>query len=934
MQRNLLAVTIGTILAVAAMPKWAQAQQSQPAQADPEDAEQTSEMETIRVTGSLIPQAQKETASPVTVITAEEIERQGFRNVYDVLRSQPLATGAVQDNQVAGSFTQGASTISLLGLAPGFTLVLLDGRPLADYPLLYNGQSNFTDLTSIPTGMVERIDILPGNQSAIYGSSAIAGVVNIILKKRLEGMQLNVRAGGYDQGGGSNQRIQFTGGNTWEDFDITYGLQVSRQDPIFGYQRDFADSTNDNPRVNQRYGSRTFLVADAITTAYYDPGAATCAAIAGNFGGTTSYDTRPGRGNYCGSRAQPGYLTLLNDDSSNSVYVNGNYRVNENAELYANLLYGVNKVESNSGSRFWVPSQNAPGIFDPRTGTLDLYQHIFSPEETGGFNNAIDRANSYSTALGVRGSIGASDWEYDAYYARSQFDLKNRQLWPLTGPIEEFFRNQFLGPQLGTYYGYAVYEPNRAAFYQSLTPAQYRSFLGQMQTDSHTWTHNFNFNLTNTNLFELPAGPVGMAALVQGGHQTWGNPTDPRVIAGQFWGITGTQGAGSRSNYALATEFLVPILSTLTASASVRYDHYKNIDASSDERPTYKLGLEFRPIETLLIRGNYATAFRAPDMAYVFAGQSGFFTTVTDYYRCATEQPGPIGDCTFNASVNIAGQRAGNPELKSITADSYGLGVVWSPSSDFDIRADYYNVDIADEVSDLSINQLLLDEEACRRVAGSVGALDPASPTCQDAFTRINRNPSGGLNPNALNSVAVAPINVSKEQVEGVIAGTTYRLDWGRIGQFEFGLDYNLTLDHQYTQYVGDEPLQLLYDGFNSTEFRSVATGDIAWSLGKWRAAVHGTRYGSTPNFTAQIGAATNNGVRSGRIGPYMLYNLSLGYDLTESSTLSMTVNNLRNSNPPRDDSSTTYPYYNVFNYNAYGRAYWLTYNIEFDGSN
>jgi outer membrane receptor protein involved in Fe transport len=925
MQRNLLAAAIGTILALSAVPKWVYAQD----QVDDADQDaNASEMETIRVTGSLIPQAQKETASPVTVITAEEIEQQGFRNVYDVLRSQPLATGAVQDNQFSG-FTQGASTISLLGLAPGFTLVLIDGRPLADYPLLYNGQSNFVDLTSIPSGMVERIDVLPGNQSAIYGSSAIAGVINIILKKRIEGMQLNVRAGGYDDGGGSNQRLQFSGGNTWDNFDITYGVQFSRQDPIYAHQRPWSDSTEDNPDPSLRYGSRVFLVADGFTNQYYDPGEATCASLSGNFGGSVTRDFRPGRGYYCGSRAEPGYATLLNADEGNALYVNSNYRLNDNVELYGSLLYGVNKTESFGGSRFWSPDINGSGgyIFDAATGGLDLYQHIFSPEETGGANNEVNRSHSYSAALGFKGTLGDSNWDYDAYYARSQYDLENRQLWPLTGPIENFFRNQFLGPQLGTYYGYAVYEPNRAGFYRSLTPQQYRSFLGMMSTDSSTWTHNFNFNVNNTSLFELPAGPVAMAALVQGGYQTWENPTDPRVIAGDFWGITGTQGAGRRSNYAAATEFYVPIFDTLSASVSARYDRYKNIDAGSDSKFTYKLGLEFRPIDTLLVRGNYATAFRAPDMSYIFAGESGFFTGVTDYYRCSVEEPElPVGDCTYNP-VQVQGSRIGNPDLKSITADSYGLGVVWSPTNDFDIRADYYNVDVDDEVSDLSINRLLLDEAACRN-----GSTDPNSALCIETLARIERNPGNApFQPNVLRTIRINPINVSKESVEGIIAGTTYRFDTERAGEFNFGLDYNITLDHEYQQYPDTPVLDLRNDGFQSTEFRSVVTGDIGWEIGRWNTAIHATRYGSTPNYTTQLGATTNNGVGPGRIGAYTLINLNVGFDLTEESTLSVTVNNVANKRPPRDQSYTAFPYYNIFNYNGFGRSYWLTYNLNFD---
>ena len=931
MERKLLSATISAILAVSVWPSIARAQdQTNPDDAD-RDGERASELDTITVTGSLIPQAQKETASPVTVITAEEIERQGFRNVYDALRSQPLATGAVQDNQFSGGFTAGASTISLLGLAPGFTLVLIDGRPLADYPLLYNGQSNFTDLTSIPVGMVERIDILPGNQSAIYGSSAIAGVVNIILKKNVEGMQLNVRVGGYDDGGGSNQRLQFTGGKVWDNLDVTYGLQFSRQDPIYGYDREWSDSTEDNPNPNARFGSRVFLVLDGFTGQYYDPGAAACAGLAGNFGGSVIYDTRPGSGNYCGSRAQPGYATLLNDEESNAGYLNSNLRVNDNVELYGSLLVGVNKIESNGGSRFWSPDINGSGgyIFDNATGGLDLYQHIFSPEETGGFNNAIDKSRSYNIALGSRGSLGSSNWDYDAYYSRSQYDLKNRQLWPLTGPIEDFFRQQFLGPQMGTYYGYAVYEPDRAAFYQSLTPAQYRSFLGEMRTDSSTWTHNVNLQVNNANLFELPAGSVGMAALLQAGYQSWSNPTDQRVIDGDFWGITGTQGAGKRSNQAAAVEFLVPVFETLTASLSGRYDHYKNIDAGSDSKPTYKLGLEFRPIESLLLRGNYATAFRAPDMSYIFAAESGFFTSVTDYFGCSLDGTS-VEEC--EPDTQIQGSRIGNRDLKSITADSYGLGFVWSPTSDFDIRADYYNVDIEDEVSDLSLNQLLLDEAACRGVAG----LDPIPATdqrCIEAFARIDRNPADApFQPNVLRSISINPINVSRETVEGVVAGGTYRFDTERAGQFEFGLDYNVTLDHKYQQYPESAELDLIRDGAQSTEFKTVLSGDVIWTIGKWSAGVHATRYGSTPNYTAQLGVATNNGVAAGRIGPYMLYNLNVAYDLNEDSTLTLTVNNLRNSAPPKDYSYTAYPYYNIFNYNGYGRAFWLQYNLEFGG--
>lgn len=928
MKRKLLATTISSVLAFSAWSSLALAQDQASPASDPAAAEaekkKAVELTKVVVTGSLIPQAQQETASPVTTITAEDIQRQGYRNVSDALRAQPLATGAVQDNQFSVGFTPGATTISLLGLAPGFTLVLIDGRPLADYPLLYNGQSNFTDLSSIPTAMVERIDILPGNQSAIYGSAAIAGVVNIILKKHLEGTQLNVRLGGYDDGGGDNTRFQITGGKTWDKLDVTYGLQYSTQKPIFGYQRSWFDSTEDNPNPAARFGSRTFLILNGFNNRYIDPGQAACNGVAGNFGGSTFRDFRRGRGYYCGSRAEPGYGSILNDETGTSAYVNANFALSDNAELYASVLYGVNKTESNSGSRFWSPDINGSGgyIWDDRDSSLNLYQHIFSPEETGGPNNFITRSHSYNAAFGVRGTFGDSSWDYDAYYSRSQYNLKDSQLWPLTADIENFFRGQFLGPQLGTYYGYPVYHPNQAAFYQSLTPAQYASFLGEIKTESTTWTHNVNFVVTNTDLFELPAGSVGVAALLQAGYQIWSNPTDQRVINGDFWGITGTQGSGKRSSAAAGVEFRVPLLSKLTANLSGRYDKYKNIDAGDDAKATYKLGLEFRPMDTLLIRGNYATAFRAPDMSYIYAGDSGFFTGATDYFRC--EQLGiPLETCQFNGA-QIQGRRIGNLDLKSITANSFGYGFVWSPSRKFELRADYYNISIDNEVSDLSINRILFDENECRQ-----GRLSITSPTCVDALARVDRNPSTGFQPNAIQLVHINPINVSKEQVAGIVAGTTFRWGGGRNGNFELGLDYNVTLDHTFTQYPGDPETDYLRNAATSSEFKSVISGDFIWDVGRWTASVHGTRYGATPNYTAQLGLASNGGVAAGTIPPYMVFNLNLKFQLTGNSDLTLTANNVGNRRPPQDRSYTAYPYYNIFNYNGYGRALWLQYSID-----
>ncbi|CAD7729942.1 Vitamin B12 transporter BtuB [Xanthomonas hydrangeae] len=918
MKRHLL---VNAVCAALAFPSLAL-----PSLAIAQNKDDVTELNKVTVTGSLIPRSQVETASPVFSITAQDIQRRGFKDVYDVLRSQPMATGSVQDGQFSGGFTAGAKSLSLLGLDPGFTLVLIDGRPMADYPLLYNGQSNFVDLASVPVGMVERIDVAPGNQSSIYGSSAIAGVVNIILKKHVDGVQMNYRMGTYDGGGGNNQRFQLTGGSTLGKADIVWGLQLNNQDPIYGYQRRDFDSTSDNPDPTLRYGSRIAL--HNTPTTYIDPGAANCDALGPLFNGSVQYDNRANRGNFCSSRTEPGYASILNKERSASGYANLTYAFNDNTEGYATLLLNRTKVEVNGGSRFWQTSSDTGGLFyNQDSQQLEGYQRIFAPEETGNldFNNDRQTADSYNIAAGIKGGLGGSNWTYDAYYARAEYRIDSRRQWPLADRIEDFFREQFLGAPQGDFSGYPIYSPNDANFYRALTPAQYRSFNDEIRTKSRTWTQNVNLQLTNTELFSLPAGAVGVAGVLQAGNQYWENPTDQRVIAGDFYQLTGTQGSGKRENWAAAFETRVPILSTLTANLSGRFDDYKNQGGGSDSKFTYKAALEFRPTDALLFRGNYATAFKAPDMAFTFAGDSGFFQGVNDYYRCALEEPGvPIADCTY-AGTSIQGRRAGNPELQSITAKSFGYGVVWSPSARFSVNADYYNIKIDQKVSDLSTDNLLQTESACR-----LGRLDIGSPTCVDALSRIDRTAADAPVPNRLSNIRINPVNISNEEISGVLSKATYNLATESWGLFVFDAQYNLTLKHESQQFPQDPVRDLLSEPFFSSEFRSIVNASVTWQKDAWTTTLFGQRNGRTPNFVAQQSTDGYAVEGARKVGAWTTLNATLDYALNDDISLTATVNNLADTRPPRDRTYTSYPYYNIFNYTGYGRSYMLELNWRF----
>ena len=203
------------------------AQETTDAGAQPQ-AEPQESLDRIVVTGSRIKRAEVEGPAPVTIVTADQIEKEGYATVYDALNSLSQFTGTVQNELNQGGFTPNASFLNLRGLGPGYQLVLINGRRTADYPLPYNSQSNAVNLANIPAAAISRIEVLSGGASAIYGSDAVAGVVNIILKTNYEGDELNLRVGTTTQGGGDSSRLQWVGGKTGDAVERHLRRRVPR----------------------------------------------------------------------------------------------------------------------------------------------------------------------------------------------------------------------------------------------------------------------------------------------------------------------------------------------------------------------------------------------------------------------------------------------------------------------------------------------------------------------------------------------------------------------------------------------------------------------------------------------------------------------------------------------------------------------------------
>ena len=164
------------------------------------------------------------------------------------------------------------------------------------------------------------------------------------------------------------------------------------------------------------------------------------------------------------------------------------------------------------------------------------------------------------------------------------------------------------------------------------------------------------------------------------------------------------------------------------------------------------------------------------------------------------------------------------------------------------------------------------------------------------------------------------------------MSGLSYKLDANRFGVFTFGANYNVSLGHKFQQKVGDPVLDLLRNPQQSSEFKTIANGTVSWDIGPWSATLFGVRYGKTPNT-----AAINNGYGTpgaGTVAPWILYNGSLAYNFSDDAAMSFTVNNIKNSGPPKDPTNTTppAPFYNSSNYNPYGRVMWLEMSVKFGG--
>ena len=876
-----------------------------------------SALQELVVTGSRIRISNTEISPEVTVITGADIEDRGFKNAFDALNNLPQNTGFTQGADFGNTFTPAANTISLRGLGPNHTLILINGQRVADYPIAYNGAINFVNLSNIPSVAIDRIEVLSGSASAIYGSDAIAGVVNNILKDHYDGFDVNFKGGTTQHGGGSNGRFQAIGSENFDGLTAVFALEVSRVEPIWAEDRGFMSSTTLQGGLPWTVWSRQNLTSGNFITPPNN-----CAPFASDFQNSTSLYSGSGQNGpneiVCGSgKVLPTYWTTQTGNQGEDLYGSLKYDLNSSTHLFGDTILSWNHVWNNTLAPTWTSDGATTGYFlNNTTGNYESWSRSFGPEEVGGVSGLDQTWNDFSGIInvGIGGDIASTGWQYTATYNASVYSSHNAQ--PL---LLASVDNYFLGPQLGVdSSGVPIYAPSTSRFNQPLTPSQFGGLISTAEATNNSWLQTVGVN-ANGKLFDLPAGAVAAAGDLEWGSQGFTNHPDPRINEGVFYDLGGDNpDGGTRRRYAAALELKIPILPRLTAKLATRFDDYSFAERK-EGKETYNASLDYRPVDQLHLHASYGTSFRAPDMNYIFQAKSlGYFASTTDYYRCAIANQ-PLSTCPYtNYSPGANYTQLGSANLDFENGRSFDYGVVFTPIKQVELSIDYWNLRIDDEVSLIDPQLLLQTESACL-----LGQLNRNSPQCVQAISEVQRNPANAVyQPNMITNITIYPINAAYERTDGIDVGARLQWEIAAIGNFSWNNSYTQVMSHYYQQSPGDPAVDLIRSFNNPSgtpDFPNKLTSTLAWSLQNWSSTLEVDRYGRIINEAL-----------TAFLSPTTLVNVSAQYKFG-NATIGVIVNNLFDK--IKYDNSYGWPYYTVGYFSPYGRQGWIEFNYHFAGA-
>jgi iron complex outermembrane receptor protein len=876
-------------------------------------------LQKVIVTGSNIRRAQVETASPVQVITRAEITRGGATSLTEVLKTVSSNIGGVDENRSDG-FSAGAQGLNLRGIGSQATLVLINGRRLAAYAQP-EFQTTFVDLNSVPIGAVERIEILKDGASAIYGSEAMAGVVNIILRSNYEGAEISgsYAKSGKNDGEQIRSSLSYGFGNIVEDHFNVYGtIDVRQRKPTFVSKRDDYLGTQDLRAWG--YDDKRSLYTFPGNIYWTDK--ATGKFVSRSLDSNCPADRQVPGSDFFGAGAT-GTACVFDDFKDGTFNAGGKtdrigltsratWQINADTTAFAEVMYNQNKALV-TGNLHWVAGQNgqptpALPITHPQY-PKELIDPVTGKTLVGGNGTVRVRASlkdfpgqgqenvtDFGRYLaGIKGTIGNYDWESAMMFNTSKVVSKSSS-GILAAPFIEAYKN-------GTFlFGQSA---NNAALYNSIVTDSTSNFKSSM----YLWDAKLSGEL-----MQLPAGPLAIAVGVEARRESLEINPDPLSVAGALYHRAQSDPAFSRGRNigSVYSELSVPIVTDLEAQLAARFDHYSDYGNST----TPKIGLRWTVAPSLMLRGTYATGFRAPTLVENSDQIKKAFTSFRDPARC---------NDTFKADCqgSSAYESGSNPDLKPETAKSFTLGAVFEPTKWLSGSVDLWEIKRKDEISTYSLDQVLANPARYANNPAAVITRDPLTPADQAL----------GATAGEITNIRMLLTNVAETRVRGIDLNLKGRFNMGEYGQFNPKMDVSYT--HSYLSAPAPDAAQIEYAGTrNLPKVQATLGGE--WSKAAWTASadlVYLGRMASVDDLTQPCVFADEGFEALCRDVPsFTTINLGAsysGFSIAKGLKLSLAVQNAFDKKPPFAPSPTGGLGYSSL-HSALGRYFQLTLDYKF----
>lgn len=676
-------------------------------------------IEKTTVTGTNIKRTSTETPSPVQVISAEDLKRSGYSSISDVLHDLTSNNMGSLTQANPSAFAAGGSGVSLRGLTVGGTLVLIDGHRMSTYPMPDDGERSFVDLSSIPFDAIERIEVLKDGASAIYGSDAIAGVVNVILKKSLVGTTVSVESGITSRGDGQTQHA--TASTGWgsladDGYNAYIALEYRKQDSIPVDDRPYLAITDWTRYggANLTEGANAFGLWSGLpysVTGYL----VSPAAPVNNAGNPNVTYMYPGCSQAQLIASQCTYVNhaLTLQPATQNIDLLGRFtkslendwEMNIQASVFNSQAvqagtYNSTAPYGNTGNTnvIFSPSVNPPVPFAPNNFPYEVIVQPGRNNPTGvpaaliynfpdvGAQIQKTTTNSYRFVGELTGAVAGWDIEASAGLTRVTTDLVNLNYLDLPNLTTALNNGRYI-----------VGGHNSQSVLNYIAPAA--AFESSSDLDFFTLR-------ASRDVLTLPGGPMSVGVGLDFTHNALDEQFPGTFANGEQVSQIYSFAVGDQNVTSVYAELAAPVLKNLEFDAAARYDAYSKFDNLAP-----KLGFKYDPIPELTLRGTYSQGFRAPNIAESGnAGSTSGLLPVAFNPAVCTGAVNP-NNCE---SIFVPNIQLSNPGLKPEKSESYTLGFILEPNRIFNVSVDYYRIQIKDQILSVGLlgeNQYLYPQQ-------------------------------------------------------------------------------------------------------------------------------------------------------------------------------------------------------------------------------